>query len=117
MPEETQKTPLLSNRLYDALVFTAQILLPAIGSLYFALAGVWDFSNADTVVGTIVVIDTFLGGLLGLNKIAYNSSEAKYDGTMNVTDTPEGKTFSLDLNSDPEDLDEKKEITFKVNPK
>lgn len=117
MPEEP-KIPLLSNKIYDVLVFVAQILLPAAGSLYFALAGVWGFSNADTVVGTIVVVDTFLGALLGLNKLAYNSSEAKYDGTMEVFRTVEGKkTFSLNLNSDPQDLDQKKEVIFKVDPK
>lgn len=109
--------PLLPNRLYDSLVFTAQILLPALGSLYFSLAGLWELPNADSVVGTIVVIDTFLGGLLGLNKLAYNASEVKYDGTMDIYKNVEGKTtYSLNLNSDPEHLDEKKEITFKVTP-
>jgi len=113
----TDAKPLLSNRLYDMLVFVAQILLPAAGSLYFSLAGLWDLPNADSVVGTIIVVDTFLGGLLGLNKLSYNSSDAKYAGAIEVYKTVDGKkTYTLNLNTDPNDLDQKNEVLFKVEP-
>lgn len=108
--------PALPNKMYDALVFVAQILLPAMGGLYFSLAGLWSLPNSEEIVGTIVVVDAFLGALLGLNKVAYNASEAKYDGTMEVDETLEGKkSYSLNLNGSPEDLDGKDEIIFKVN--
>lgn len=33
----------LSNRVYDVLKWIALYLLPALGTLYFALAGIWEF--------------------------------------------------------------------------
>ena len=33
----------MSNKTYDALKWVAQFLLPGAGTLYFALAGIWDF--------------------------------------------------------------------------
>lgn len=109
--------PPLPNKLYDMLVFVAQILLPAIGSLYFTLAGLWSLPNAEEVVGTVVVVDTFLGTLLGLNKLAYNASESKYGGVIDVTTTEDNvKTFALVVNSDLNLLDTKSEVLFKINP-
>lgn len=61
----------LSNKWYDALKWVAQILLPAIGTLYFALAGIWGFPYAEAVVGTITAVDTFLGVLLGISTMQY----------------------------------------------
>lgn len=65
----------MSNKLYDALKWIAQILLPAIGTLYFALAGIWDFPYAEAVVGTITAIDTFMGILLGISSANYYKEE------------------------------------------
>lgn len=114
---ETAKTPLLSNRLFDALKFLAQILLPAVGTFYFALAGIWNLPNANEVVGSIVAFDTFLGVVLGLQTRAYNASDAKYDGSIDVLATPDKTTFSLVLNGDPEDLAKMADVNFKVNTK
>lgn len=62
----------LSNKVYDVLKFVAQIVLPAIGTLYFALARIWDFPYAEQIVGTITAIDAFLGALLGISTWQYN---------------------------------------------
>lgn len=43
----------MSNKVYDILKWIAQIFLPALGTLYFALAGIWDFPYAEAIVGTI----------------------------------------------------------------
>lgn len=61
----------LSNKVYDALKWIAQILLPALGTLYFALAGIWGFPYAEQIIGTITAIDTFLGVLLGISTMQY----------------------------------------------
>jgi hypothetical protein len=61
----------LSNKTYDCLKWIAQILLPAVGTLYFALAGIWGFPYAEQIVGTITAIDTFLGCLLGISSMRY----------------------------------------------
>ena len=62
----------MSNNVYDILKYIAQIVLPAIATLYFALAGIWGLPYGEQVVGTITAIDTFLGVLLGISTINYN---------------------------------------------
>ena len=62
----------MSNKLYDVLKWIALIALPAIGTLYFALAGIWNFPYGEEVVGTIVAVETFLGALLGISTAQYN---------------------------------------------
>lgn len=60
-----------NNKVYDALVWVAQIVLPALGTLYFALSGIWSFPYGEQVLGTITAIDVFLGAILGLSKVNY----------------------------------------------
>lgn len=67
----------MSNKMYDVLKFIAQVLLPALGTLYFALAGIWGFPYGEQIVGTITAIDTFLGICLGISTIQYNKKEAE----------------------------------------
>lgn len=62
----------MSNRTYDVLKWIAQILLPAIGTLYFALSEIWGFPYAEQVVGTITAVDAFLGVILGISTYQYN---------------------------------------------
>ena len=63
----------MSNKTYDILKYTAQIALPAIGTLYFALAGIWGFPYGEQIVGTITAVDTFLGVMLGISSYNYNN--------------------------------------------
>lgn len=62
----------LNNKTYDILKFIAQIVLPALGTLYFALASIWGMPYGEQIVGTITAIDAFLGTILGLSSIGYN---------------------------------------------
>lgn len=62
----------MSNRVYDVLKFIAQIVLPAMGALYFGLSRIWGLPYGEQIVGTITVVDTFLGGLLGISTVQYN---------------------------------------------
>lgn len=62
----------MSNKTYDILKFIAQIVLPAIGALYFALAKIWKFPFAEEIVGTISAVDAFLGAILKISTIQYN---------------------------------------------
>lgn len=62
----------LNNKVYDVLKWIALYLLPALGTLYFALAGIWSFPYGEEVVGTITAVDTFLGVLLGISSANYN---------------------------------------------
>lgn len=64
----------LTNKTYDILKWIAQILLPALGALYFALSKIWGFPYAAEVVGTISAIDVFLGAVLGISTAEYNKA-------------------------------------------
>ena len=66
----------MSNKLYDVLKFVAQIVLPALGTLYFALAGIWGWPYGEEIVGTITAVDAFLGAVLGISTAAYNKRKA-----------------------------------------
>lgn len=64
----------LTNKAYDILKWIAQILLPAVATLYFALSKIWGLPNPTEVVGTISAVDIFLGTLLGISTAQYNKS-------------------------------------------
>lgn len=65
----------MSNRVYDILKWIAMYLLPAAGTLYFALAGIWGLPYGEQIVGTITAVDTFLGVLLGISTAQYKKAE------------------------------------------
>ena len=63
-----------TDETYDRLKFWAQILLPAIGTAYFGLAQVWDLPWGEQVVGTVTVLDTFLGAILKVSSKNYEAN-------------------------------------------
>lgn len=70
---------IMSNKVYDVLKYIALIVLPAIGTLYFALSGIWGLPYGEQVVGTITAIDTFLGALLRLSTLQYEKKIEEED--------------------------------------
>ncbi len=105
---------MITGKLYNYLKFIALVLLPASASLYFALAGIWNLPSAEQVVGTITVVDTFLGAILHISSTNYNSATAQ--GTLAIHDTGDRKTYDLQLDGDPEyDLDGKDRVVFRVH--
>ncbi len=65
----------LPDKVYDTLKWIALVVLPAIATLYFALAGIWGFPYGEQIVGTITAIDAFLGALLGISNVMYLKGE------------------------------------------
>lgn len=63
----------MKNSTYDILKWIAQLLLPALGTLYFALAQIWGWPYGEQVVGTITAVDAFLGVILGISTYNYNN--------------------------------------------
>lgn len=64
----------MKNETYDVLKFIAQIFLPALGTLYFALAGIWNLPYGEQIVGTLTAIDTFLGAILKISTDSYKKA-------------------------------------------
>jgi hypothetical protein len=112
--DSTEGAMKISGKTYDVLKFIAQIGLPALGTLYFTLAGIWGLPAAEQVVGTVVAVDTFLGVILQISSANFNAETAM--GIINVIQTRDGKTVSLELNGDPvEALEGKNRAVFEVN--
>lgn len=70
---------MFKNKTYDTLKWIAQIVLPAIATLYFALASIWGLPYGEQIVGTITAIDAFLGAILGISTANYNKQKEDND--------------------------------------
>jgi len=86
-----------NNKVYDILKWIAQIALPALATLYYALAGIWNLPYREQVMATITAIDTFLGIILGISSYTY-----KGDGALLCKDGGDDVIVSID--SDDEDV-------------
>lgn len=105
---------MITGKLYEYLKWLAQVVLPAVGALYAALAALWGLPAPLEVAGTILAIDAFLGALLGISQVAYNKQIGT--GVANVV-PKEGGGLTYDLVLDDTSLaevDDKKEIRFKI---
>lgn len=65
----------MSSKLYDILKYIAQIVLPAVATLYFALSQIWGLPYGEEIVGTITAVDCFLGALLGISTAQYKKGK------------------------------------------
>ena len=65
----------MCDKTYTVLKWMAQLLLPAMGTLYFALASIWHLPYGEQVVGTITAVDTFLGVILGITTAQYKQKQ------------------------------------------
>lgn len=62
----------LPDKVYNVLKWFTMIVLPAVGTLYFAMAGIWGFPYGEQIVGTITALVTFFGVVLGVSTAQYN---------------------------------------------
>lgn len=103
----------ISNKTYDILKEFAQVILPALGTLYFALSAIWGLPYGEQVVGTITAIDAFLGACLHITAKSYTG-----DGVLHVDTTNMYKDkYSLDFVTPLEDVGEKRSVVLKVEKK
>ena len=63
-----------SSSAYDIFYWIAQIVLPAVGTLYFAMAAIWTLPYSEQIVGTIALVDAFLGIFLGISTNQYKKT-------------------------------------------
>lgn len=65
----------ISDKAYDVLMAVAIYVLPAAGTLYFALASIWGLPYGEEIVGTITAVDAFLGAVIKAAKNGYAEEE------------------------------------------
>ena len=105
-----------SNRVYDYLMFTAQIVLPGLATLYAAVSGILGLPATEQVLGIIVAVDTFLGGILKVSSAGYTPETA---GHILVDDSGPKKVYSIQPKPEGEwedAVDGKKTVTLSVGP-
>jgi hypothetical protein len=104
----------ITGKTYDLLKALAQIYLPALGTLYFALAGIWGLPAAEQVTGSVLAIDTFLGVVLGIS--AANYANPQVGDVVMEEDASGMQKFTLALNDETsvDKIGESDEVRFKV---
>jgi Putative phage holin Dp-1 len=105
----------LNSKTYDLLKSLAQVWIPSLGTLYFAIAGIWAIPLAEQVVGSLTALDTFLGAVLAISTKGYTP---KTDGNLVVDKTdPSKDVYSIELLTPIENLGGRKTFTLGVKPK
>ena len=114
----------LTNLTYDRLKWIQRYLLPAAGTLYFALSGIWGLPYGEETLGTFAAFTTFLGVILGLSDVAYNKAhtnvQTEVGGELLTTHEADGvRTVEVifNANSDAEvgDILKQGYVTLKVD--
>ena len=85
----------LNDKTYDILKRIAQYVLPALGTLYFALAGIWGFPYGEEVVGTIAAVNTCLATILGISAYQYDQAGNNLSGTLYLDEMPDDSVDSF----------------------
>jgi Putative phage holin Dp-1 len=100
----------VSSRVYDFLKFLALVALPAVGTLYFALAGIWHLPYAEEVVGTVTAVDTALGLLIN------RASKNNVVGDLVFSQDRDGTVTGIDMEAtkDPFVLQDENKVVFQV---
>lgn len=80
MPNKKTSTGLvMKNKTYDILKFIAQILLPALATLWVAISTIWNLPLGKEIEGTITAVIVFIDTVLGLTLAKASSDYQKGD--------------------------------------
>lgn len=59
-----------------------------------------------------LIVLAFLAGVV--SGLYFGVSRRKYDGQIVIQETETGKMYSLELDGDPEEMDGKRDVRFKI---
>ena len=116
VPTNTNNNNFLSQKWYDRLKWLAQYFIPAVATLYFALAAIWGLPYGEQVVGTLTAVVAFLGVILGISNHQYKASGAYADGVLRIDSTENKELYKLEFNGPLEAIKDREAITFKIEP-
>ncbi len=98
----------LTKSAHDGLTKLVLVVYPGLSVAVFVMSYIWDLPSAKLLLGMAATMSFVIGLYLIRNEHAY-------DGKIFVTDSDEGgKLFTLQLDGDPEELDQKRAVSFKV---
>lgn len=64
-----------NEKLYRVLKYIAQIVLPALATLWLTLGKIWGFPLSNEIGATLMALDTFLGALLNISSKNYKEEQ------------------------------------------
>lgn len=105
---------MITGKTYDVLRWIAQVLLPFVGFLYFIGSGIWDWSNGETFLAIVIIVDLVLGVMLWISQMVYATHIGL--GDLLVEEDPQtgARGLRLALDETPEELADRQEVRFKV---
>lgn len=109
----------INPAVYDNLKWLVQVVLPALATLYIGLAEFWGAPKPLEVAGTITLLMTFLGTLLGISNLQYKKNNEAHAGFLSQggVDPDTGiPDLQLVVTKNPQGLLEKDTVTLKVGP-
>lgn len=106
----------LNNKAYDAIKYIVLIAIPALNTAYLGIDSAVDLPYEVEVVKVSMVLATLLGTLVGISKLQYNYSDAKYDGVIDpYRANVETSSETLKFKDSPSDVsNQKTEVLLKV---
>lgn len=71
---------IMNKKIYDTMRFIADLLLPALGTLYAALGEIWSFPYKEQIVGTVLAVVAFMDAVLKVSKNKYDKAQQNLNG-------------------------------------
>ena len=106
----------MDGKTYDTLKYIAQIVLPALATLYAGVAKIWGIPYGVEIPGTIMLVDAFLGALLMISSKEYYASGRDTDGTLMIDSSGDTEKWLFALNGTPlDEIAQKARIMLKVD--
>ena len=65
----------MDSKVFDIIRFVGEIVLPALGALYFGIAQICGLPYGEMVVGIITCVTTAVGTIVGFSRKKYNEEK------------------------------------------
>lgn len=101
-----------NQKVYYAFRFISWVVIPVFSALWYIISGILHTSTPSPVVGVVIAIDAYLG--ISLQISAARQHRQKRAGYIVRADTENKRTFTLELEMDPEEFQHEDELVFKM---
>jgi hypothetical protein len=103
-----------NQKIYYAFRFISWVVIPVFSALWYIISGILHTHTPSPVVGVIIAIDAYLGIALQISSARYQKKNQKRAGYIVRSDNEEKRTFTLELEMDPEEFQHEDELVFKM---
>lgn len=104
-----------NQKVYDVLKYIARYILPAFGTLYFALSSIWGLPCGEEVIGTTSALTIFIAAILGISTTEYKAQGMDTDGVLVIDKLPDNATESfINFDKSEKDVSDMKTVKLTV---